>query len=143
MNMRNPDLARDYVLRAEIRLRALDVLFEAESWADVVRESQEIVELALKGLLRAHGVSPPRVHDVSDVLEAERDRLPQALHPELPSLIEASRQLRRDRELAFYGAEDLTPSGFYERRDAECARDRARHTVGAVRPFVLGEGGPD
>lgn len=135
--MRNPDLARDYVSRAEIRLRALDVLFEAESWADVVRESQEVVELALKGLLRAHGVAPPRVHDVSDVLEAERKRLPEALHPEIPTLVRASRQLRRDRELAFYGAEDLTPSGFYERADAESARTTARDTVATVKPHVL------
>lgn len=65
--MHNPDLAQDYARRAEIRLGALDVLFDAESWADVVRESQEVVELALKGLLRAHGVAPPRVYDVSDI----------------------------------------------------------------------------
>ena len=134
--MRNPDLARDYVHRAEVRLRALDVLFDAESWADVVREAQEIVELALKGLLRAHGVAPPRVHDVSDVLEAERARLPQALDSEIAELVRVSRDLRRDRELAFYGAEDLTPSGFYERRDAERARSGAAYTVRSVRPHV-------
>jgi HEPN domain-containing protein len=135
--MRNPDLARDYVLRAEVRLQALDVLFAAESWADVVRESQEVVELALKGLLRACGVAPPRVHDVSDVIEAERKRLPRVLDPEIESFVDASRQLRRDRELAFDGAEDLTPSGFYEREDAERARDSARHVVATVRPHVL------
>lgn len=127
--MRNPDLARDYVRRAEIRLGALDVLFDAESWADVVRESQEVVELALKGLLRAHGVAPPRVHDVSDVLEAERQRLPEGLGPDIAGLVRASRELRRDRELAFYGAEDLTPSGFYERADAEKAREIGRAHV--------------
>ncbi len=59
--MRNTDLAADYVRRAEVRLRALDVLFDGESWADVVRESQEIVELTLKALLRACGVDPPRI----------------------------------------------------------------------------------
>ncbi|MEZ5284862.1 MAG: HEPN domain-containing protein [Vicinamibacterales bacterium] len=58
-------------------LRALDVLYDCGSWADVVK-SQEVVELALKGLLRACGVEPPRVHDVADVLEAERERLPAA-----------------------------------------------------------------
>ncbi len=134
----NLDLSQDCVQRAEVRLVALDVLFNAESWADIVRESQEIVELALKGLLRAHGVAPPRVHDVSDVLEAERHRLPDALVSELPMLIQASRRLRRDRELAFYGAEDLTPSGFYERADAEEARSSARHAVTVVRPHVPG-----
>lgn len=137
---RGAQLARDSsdVERAQVRLRALDVLFEAGSWADVVRESQEVVELTLKGLLRACGVAPPWVHDVSEVLEAERDRLPADLVPLLPELVQASRQLRRDRELAFYGAEDLTPSGFYERADAEKARASARRTVEVVAPHVVG-----
>lgn len=134
--MRNRSLASDYVHRAGVRLAALDVLFEADSWADVVRESQEVVELALKGLLRAVGVMPPRVHDVSDVLEAERGRLPEAVREQLAELVRISKELRRDRELAFYGAEDLTPSGFYERADAERARRAARTVVEAVRPHV-------
>jgi HEPN domain-containing protein len=41
---------------------------DGERSADVVGESQEIVELALKGLLRSCGIDPPRIHDVSDVL---------------------------------------------------------------------------
>jgi len=134
--MRNIDLATDYVGRAEIRLKALDVLFDHSSWADVVRESQEIVELALKGLLRGHGIEPPRIHDVSEVLLAERRRLPEGLQGELDDLASISRDLRRDRELAFYGAEDLTPSDFYNRSDAERARKGARRTVAAVSPHV-------
>lgn len=126
--MRNDALGADYIHRAQIRLLALDTLFEGESWADVVRESQEIVELTLKGLLRLCGVDPPRIHDVSDVLLAERERLPAALHPDLDMLVSASRQLRRDRELAFYGAADLTPSEFYTRADAVSAREAARDT---------------
>lgn len=102
----------------------------------MVWESQEVVELALKGLLRASGVDPPRVHDVSGVLFAERERLPEALRGDLEALAAVSRELRRDRELAFYGAEDLTPSGFSTRPDAERARAGARLTVSAVRPHV-------
>ena len=134
--MRNRDLAADHLRRAEARLRALDVLYEAESWADVVRESQEVVELTLKGLLRAVGVEPPRIHDVADVLEAERSRLPAGLRADLPRLVAASRALRRDRELAFYGAEDLTPSDFYRQADGTVARDSARLVVKLVRPHV-------
>jgi HEPN domain-containing protein len=140
--MLNPDLARDYIRRAAVRLRALDVLHEGESWADVVRESQEVVELALKALLRAHGIDPPRVPDVSDVLLAERARLPPELAPELGGLVDASRQLRRDRELAFYGAEDLTPSGFYSEDDADRARASARRVVEVVQPHVAGGASP-
>jgi len=138
--MRNRDLAADHLRRAEARLRALDVLFESRSWADVVRESQEIVELTLKGLLRACGVEPPRIHDVADVLLAEHDRLPHAMAPHVERLAGISRALRRDRELAFYGAEDLTPSSFYREADAVIARDSARDVVAVVRPHVADPG---
>jgi HEPN domain-containing protein len=134
--MRNRDLAADHLKRAGARLRALDVLFESGSWADVVRESQEVVELSLKGLLRAIGVDPPRIHDVADVLLAERARLPPGLDPHVERLAGISRQLRRDRELAFYGAEDLTPSSFYRESDAVLARDSARDVVATVAPVV-------
>ena len=134
--MRNTDLALDYVRRAEVRLKALDVLFDGDSWADVVRESQETVELTLKALLRACGVDPPRIHDVSEVLRAERARLPRALADDVDTLAKISHTLRRDRELAFYGAEDLTPSGFYSREDAEQARLDAKRTVELVKPHV-------
>ncbi|MGH9382309.1 MAG: HEPN domain-containing protein [Thermoanaerobaculia bacterium] len=134
--MRNRELASDYIQRAAARVRALDVLFEAESWADVVRESQEVLELALKALLRASGVEPPRIHDVADVLIAERERMPRELCEHLEELAAMSRELRRDRELAFYGAEDLTPSTFYRQADAVRARDAARLVVERVRPHV-------
>jgi len=130
--MQNRDLAADYIRRATARVRALDVLFEQESWADVVREAQELVELALKGLLRASGVEPPRIHDVADVLLAEQARLPEALRDDATRLADISRTLRRDRELAFYGTEDLTPSGFYRKADAVTARDAARFVVERV-----------
>jgi hypothetical protein len=84
--MRSPELAADYVRRARARLAALDALFTAQSWADVVRESQEVVELALKGLLRASGIEPPRIHDVSEVLTAEKSRLPRAVQPHVEAL---------------------------------------------------------
>lgn len=134
--MKNTGLARDYLRRARIRLAALDVLFDSESWADVVRESQEIVELTLKGLLRSCGIDPPRIHDVSEILLAERGRLPPELACEVGWLAGISRQLRRDRELAFYGAEDLTPSGFYSQADAADAREGARRAVELVDPHV-------
>lgn len=134
--MRSPDLGADYVRRAKARLAAVDALFAARSWADVVRESQEVVELALKGLLRVAGIEPPRIHDVSEVLTTEKSRLPQGVQPHVDTLAAGSRTLRRDRELAFYGAEDLTPSGFYTRDDATAARDIARKTVATVEPHV-------
>lgn len=134
--MRNKSLARDYIERAEKRLLALATLFEAEAWADVVRESQETVELALKALLRTCHVEVPRIHDVSPILEAEKGALPKAIRDDLKRYQEISKSLRRDRELAYYGSEDLTPSDFYSRDDAEIALDSARWVVAGVKPHV-------
>lgn len=131
--MRNPDLAADYLRRAESRLKAVAVLIDEESWADVVRESQEIVELCLKALLRIAGVDPPRIHDVSGVLTDHESRLPEHARRRLAELVRISRSLRRDRELAFYGSEDLTPGQFYGPEDAGEAFAGARLVYSVVR----------
>lgn len=123
--MRNRALARDYITRAEKRLKALEALYKEQAWADVVREAQEVVELALKSLLRSCNVEAPRTHDVSDVLELEKQRLPKKVQNDLKRYTDISRQMRRDRELAFYGSEDLTPSEFYKEADAKRAQDDA------------------
>jgi hypothetical protein len=62
--------------------------------------------------------------------------MPAAVVPHLERLADASRTLRRDRELAFYGAEDFTPSAFYKREDAQAARDAARMVVKTVSPHI-------
>src|SRR5881396_1024146 len=43
----NVSLARSYFQKARKRLRALGTLFEDEAYSDVIREAQELVELAL------------------------------------------------------------------------------------------------
>lgn len=134
--MKNRSLTKDYVHRASIRFEALQVLYAKQGYADVVREAQEIVELLSKALIRHLGAEPARVHDVSAQLRELRDRLPGARHSQLAQLIEISRELRRDRELAFYGTEDLTPSEFYSEQDAKVALDYARTALGFVGEVV-------
>ncbi len=130
--MKNRDLAADYLLRAG-RLKAVDALLAERMWADAVRECQEVVELALKGLIRHHGIEVPRVHDVSEVLEANSARFPPVVRDALEELMETSRDLRRDRELAFYGSEDITPHSFYKEKHAREARRRAGRVVDICR----------
>lgn len=60
--MHNSELARDYIQRAQDWLKAIDLLCKGRSWANVVRQSQEAAELALKGLLRLHRIDPPWVN---------------------------------------------------------------------------------
>jgi HEPN domain-containing protein len=144
--MRNLDLAKDYLLRAAGRLKAVDTLLAERMWADVVRECQEVVELALKGLIRHCDIEVPRVHDVSEVLEENSARFPQIVREALEELMEISQELRRDRELAFYGSEDITPHSFYKEKHAKIARKRAGRVVGICReacsPAQRRRGGP-
>jgi HEPN domain-containing protein len=128
----NDALASDYLKRAGARLRALETLMAARSWPDVVREAQEIVEITLKALLRACRIEAPQIHDVSPILLDNRDRLPRIIVERLDELARISRSLRRDRELAFYGSEDLTPSEFYKEDDAAAALEQARIVHAAV-----------
>lgn len=124
--MKNKSLAVDYITRAGNRLASVEVLMQKNSYADVVRESQELIELCLKGVIRLSNVEVPRLHDVSDVLKQSADLLPPSIRPHVDQIAKVSRNLRRDRELSFYGTEDLTPSEFYKEEDAKNAIEDAR-----------------
>jgi len=136
--MKNRALTKDYHDRSVIRLAALKVLFEKKGYADVVREAQEIVELISKALLRHLGAEPARVHEVSAQLTEMRPKLEKKYHAALDTLIEVSRELRRDRELAFYGTEDLTRSEFYSKKDAARALRYAEESVAFVTRVMEG-----
>ena len=134
--MTNPKLALDYLTRSRARLKAIAVLVSEESHADVVRESQEVVELLLKALLRSFGVAVPFSHDLSETLEQNRTRFPEPVGRLVPRWSEISKQLRKDRELAFYGSEDITPSTFYTRADAEKAKAMAEEILSGVTQWI-------
>lgn len=116
--MTNPRLAEDYLLRARGRRKAIKGLFKEGLFADVIRECQEACELALKSVIRKAGHSVPFTHDVSDKLQAIKSDLPRRIQKQLGLLCRISKSLRRDRELSFYGSEDITPSEFYGKQDA-------------------------
>lgn len=131
--MQNKGLIRDYIERASVRLGAVEYLYSKKAWADTVRESQEVVELALKALLRDCHIDIPRIHDVSSILTEEKKKLPMAVQKDLEKICDISRSLRRDRELAYYGSEDLTPSEFYREKDAKEALASAKFIVDVVK----------
>jgi HEPN domain-containing protein len=115
------DLARAYLLKARQRLKALAVLRDEGAHSDVVREAQELVELALKGMLRAVGVEPPKLHDVGSLLVEHASKFPPELRPHLSTAAAISTRLSRDRELAFYGDVDFVPTEQYSAEDADRA----------------------
>ena len=131
--MTNPKLGRDYLHRARGRRKAIESLFQEKLFADVVRECQEACELALKGIIREAGHSVPMVHDVSEKLKEIQKDLPKKLQAKLQEVCDISKQLRRDRELSFYGSEDITPSDFYTVDDAKEAMKKLDLVLGLVK----------
>ncbi|MBZ5637662.1 MAG: HEPN domain-containing protein [Acidobacteriia bacterium] len=127
--MNNRNLAQSYVVKARKRLKALAVLKDEGAHSDVVREAQELVELALKGMLRAAGIEPPKLHDVGGLLVDHAAKFPESERDALPRAAEISKRLRRERELAFYGDLDFIPTEEYSAADAERAYAEAASIV--------------
>lgn len=115
--MTNNSLAKDYFRKVLIRRKALEVLQQEGGFSDVVRESQELVELLLKALLRLRGIEPPKWHDVGPILKQNKE-LFVIFSPEgLDRAVEFSKYLRKERELALYGDEDYLPTESYSMKD--------------------------
>jgi HEPN domain-containing protein len=131
------DLAWSYLAKASVRLEALAVLRDRGGHSDVVREAQELVELALKGVLRAVGIEPPKVHDVGRLLVGHGELFVAEVRKDLPRAAEISAPLRRDRELAFYGDVDFIPIEQYTTADAKRAYDEAAWIVGLAGRVIV------
>lgn len=127
--MTNITLAQSYLEKATKRLKILPVLFDEEAYSDVIREAQEIVELALKGMLRAIGVEPPKQHDVGYLLVEFKERFPEEIQREVDRMAGISKWLRKEREFAFYGDVDFIPTEEYTELDARKAINGAELVV--------------
>lgn len=134
--MTNTSLARSYLAKARARLKALALLEGEGAYSDVVREAQEIVELALKGMLRQVGIEPPKWHDVGRMLLEHADRFQAEVAAELPELAEVSAWLRKEREFSFYGDIDFIPTEQYGRAEAARAIEGARRAVSAAEKVI-------
>jgi hypothetical protein len=107
----------------------LPVLLAEEAYSDVIREAQEIVELASKGMLRQIGVEPPKWHDVGSLLIANKNRLPAMAGDQVEKVAQISAWLRKEREFSFYGDIDFIPTEHYSKVDAQRAIEDAEFTV--------------
>jgi HEPN domain-containing protein len=134
--MNNQTLAHSYIKKAYDRLDVLDLLESKGAYSDVIREAQETVELALKGMLRLAGIEPPKIHDVGGLLLEHQDKFPTLVKERLAELAEISRWLRKEREIAFYGDIDFIPTEEYTAEDAADAKDGARLVVAMARKLA-------
>lgn len=136
--MTNTSLAQSDLTKATARLKILPVLAAEQAWSDVVREAQEIVELALKGMLRQIGIEPPKWHDVGGLLEQYAERFPSLAAEDVSELARISARLRKEREFAFYGDIDFIPTEQYSDADAAQAIQEAEIAVRAAARIIIG-----
>ena len=134
--MTNGSLAESYLIKVTKQLKILSILLDDEAYSNVVREAQEIVELALKGMLRQVGMEPPHWHDVSRFVREHRHRFPAVSDDEIERLAAVSTALRKERELAFYGAIDFIPTDQYTREQARQAMDDAAWVVSVAERVI-------
>lgn len=127
--MINSKLAKSYLTKAATRLKILPILMKDKAYSDVIRESQEIVELALKGILREIGVEPPKWHDVGPLIIEFKDKFPEKVSKNAEKLAAISKWLRKEREFAFYGEADFIPTEEYDLKDAKRAVRDAKFVV--------------
>jgi len=134
--MTNKTLAQSYRIKAEKRLKILPVLLKEEAFSDVIREAQEIVELALKGMLRQIGIELSKWHDVGAALIEFAGRLPESVAGDVERLAGISRWLRKEREFSFYGDIDFIPTEEYEAEDALRAIRDAEYVCAAAAKVI-------
>jgi len=134
--MTNTSLAQSLLIKAIKRIKVLEVLFEDSAYSDVIRESQELVELACKAILRQIGIEPPKWHDVGKLIIEYKKRLPKEARKDVKKVAGISHWLRKERELSFYGDIDFIPTEEYTREDAKKAMSDARFVVGVAKKVI-------
>ena len=141
--MTKSELARAYLEKASKRQRVLQVLVEEEAWSDVVREAQELVELALKAMLREVGIDPPKWHDVGPILLQQARLFPNETRSQLRELARISKWLRKEREFSFYGDVDFIPTEQYSREDSDRAVNDATFVLNQAKKLIPRNDGSD
>lgn len=118
-------MAESYLRQSEERQKHAKEALDNGSYAFVIRQSQEAVELALKASLRIVGIEPPKFHDVGPIMRRNLTSYPEWFRKEIDRMASLSRMLRREREPSMYGDEelDLTPDELYSCEDARIAFD--------------------
>ena len=134
--MTNMTLAQSLIMKATDRLDILGLLLKKGAYSDVVREAQEIVELALKGMLRAVGVEPPKFHDVGGLLIEHKGKYDEEISKNLERAATISKRLKKERELAFYGDIDFIPTEEYNIGDAREAMEGANFVLVLARRLI-------
>ena len=136
--MTNVEMSEGLLRQAIARRKMITIALEDGNFAYAVRLSQECVELALKALLIAAGIDPPKWHDVGKVLRDNVTKLPSGVQEIVNEISDASAKLRADRERSMYGDDALgvPPDRIYSGREAEIALAWAEMVLNACRQGI-------
>ena len=136
--MTSREMALSHLRQARLILTEAEHHHRDGAFNLVVRRCQESVELALKAVLRSAGLEVPHVHDVAFLLAEHPDRLPSGLTEHIERLVSVSRHLRQEREISFYGNEELgaPPERLYSADDAEQALVDALFVIDLAGTYV-------
>ncbi len=109
-----------------------------KDYPDVIRFSQEAVELSLKAGLRAFGVEYAKEHDVGEVLKSVSQRFPQWFRERVDYLADVSADLASKRAAAMYGLEvaGKGPSEIFGEDEARGALDGAGKVLSFVKRLM-------
>lgn len=123
---------RDYLLsQAEEEYKLIENYWAKANWNMVIRKSQEVVELMLKGFLKYINIEFPKEHDVggyfTQILKEKKIALDQKSLEQIKMI---SQELAKKRAPAYYGEE------FYTQEEAEKARDYAKFVRGLILELI-------
>lgn len=121
-------LAADYLRRARSRLTDAESANVRGDYPEVVRYSQEAVELSLKACLRLVGIEYPKEHHVGDVLKLQAERFPRWFQALVKDFDRISAELALKRAPSMYGVEAAGkgPSELFDSAEAEMSLRSAR-----------------
>ncbi|MDW8073912.1 MAG: HEPN domain-containing protein [Nitrososphaerota archaeon] len=121
-------LAADYLRRARSRLTDAESALKRGDYPEVVRYSQEAVEMSLKACLRLVGVEYPKEHHVGDVLKLQAERFPEWFRALVTDFDRISAELALKRAPSMYGIEasGKSPSDLFDKAEAETSLNSAK-----------------
>ena len=107
--MNNADLNGRLIREAKMIVEEAKRAHDNEAWNLVVRRSQEVVELSLKGLLKLMGVESPKTHDVGDTFaKICAEKKIQIEGEKFAEIRQISHQLAQDCAPVFYMEKEYT-----------------------------------
>lgn len=130
--MNNKQRSDYYFNQAEEEYKLISYYLAKENWNMVIRKSQEVVELLLKGVLKYMNIEFPKEHDIGEYFEKILIQRKIKFDKQAMNKIKiASKDLTSKRAPAYYGEE------FYSKEEAFEAKGYADFTKKFIQKLMI------